>query len=78
MIGGIYMKEYYFLFSSITTAMRSENIFRNRGYRAAVFKDSGINPHGCGYTVKVFGDKNELRDLLSRNGITVREIREAN
>lgn len=72
------MKEYYFLFSSITTAMRSETVFRNRGYRASVFKDSGINPHGCGYTVKVMGNKDELNNLLSRNGINAKEIREAN
>ena len=72
------MKEYYFLFNSITTAMRGETVFRNRGYRAFVFKDSGINPHGCGYTVKVFGNKEELNDLLLRNGIKAKEIREAN
>ena len=72
------MKEYYFLFSSITTAMKSETVFRNRGYRAAVFKDSKINQHGCGYTVKVFGNKDELNNLLSRNGIKAKEIREAN
>ena len=51
------MKEYFFLLSSITSAMKGEDLLRKNGFRASVFRDSKINPYGCGYVIKVFGEK---------------------
>lgn len=71
------MNDYYFLFASVTTAMRCETVLRKMGYKAYVKKDSSINPHGCGYVVRVYGDKNILEGVLQRNGIRYYEVREA-
>ncbi len=70
------MKEYYYFFSSVTTAMRGETLLRNNGYHASVFRDSSINPHGCGYIVKVKGDKEKISALLQKAGLRFSEIRE--
>ena len=71
------MKEYYFLLSSITSAMKSEDILRKNGFRASVFRDSKTNPYGCGYILKAFGEKEKMSMLLKNAGIRVNEIRES-
>ena len=71
------MKEYYFLLSSITSAMKSEDILRKNGFRASVFRDTQKNPYGCGYIVKAFGEKEKMSMLLKNAGIRVNEIRES-
>lgn len=70
------MKEYYFLLSSVTSAMKSEDVFRKNGYKAYVFRDTKMNPYGCGYVVKAAGDVENMTALLKKNGIRVNEIKE--
>ncbi|MBR2041410.1 MAG: DUF3343 domain-containing protein [Oscillospiraceae bacterium] len=70
------MKEYYFLLSSITSAMKGEKILRGAGYRASVFRDTSMNPYGCGYVIKAFGEKEKMSTLLKKSGIRINEIRE--
>lgn len=70
------MKEYYYFFSSITTAMRGEALLRDNGYHAAVFRDGTINPHGCGYIVKVKGESSVISEMLKKAGIRFSEVRE--
>ena len=71
------MKEYYFLLSSITSAMKSEDILRKNGFRASVFRDTKTNPYGCGYIVKVFGEKEKIASILKKAGIRINEIKES-
>ena len=71
------MKEYFFLLSSITSAMKGEDLLRKNGFRASVFRDSKINPYGCGYVIKVFGEKEKINRFLQKAGIRVNEIRES-
>ena len=77
MNGGIYMKEYFFLLSSITSAMKGEEILRKNGYKAFVFRDSSINSYGCGYIIRTTGDKERMAEILKKSGIRVNEIRES-
>ena len=71
------MKEYFFLLSSITSAMKGEEILGKNGFRASVFRDTKINPYGCGYVIKVFGEKEKISAVLKKYGIRVNEIRES-
>ncbi|MBQ3532036.1 MAG: DUF3343 domain-containing protein [Oscillospiraceae bacterium] len=71
------MKEYFFLLSSITSAMKGEDILRKNGFKANVFRDTKINPYGCGYVIKVFGEIEKITLILNRAGIRVNEIRES-
>ncbi len=70
------MKEYLFLLSSVTSAMKGEELLRKNGYRAYVFRDSKINPYGCGYVIKALGEKEKMSEILKRNSVRVNEIRE--
>ena len=71
------MKEYFFLLSSITSAMKGEDLLKKNGFRASVFRDTKINPFGCGYVIKVFGEKEKISEILKKAGIRVNEIRES-
>ena len=71
------MKEYFFLLSSITSAMKGEELLKKNGFRASVFRDSKINPYGCGYVIKVFGEKEKISEILKKAGIRINEIRES-
>ena len=70
------MKEYYYFFSSITTAMRGEAVLKNNGYHAFVFRDGTINTHGCGYIIKVKGEEEKITPLLQKAGVRFSEVRE--
>ena len=71
------MKEYFFLLSSVTSAMKGEDLLKKNGFRASVFRDSKINPYGCGYVIKVFGEKEKISEILKKAGIRINEIRES-
>lgn len=71
------MKEYFFLLSSITSAMKGEKVLQKNGFRASVLRDSKANPYGCGYMIKAYGDINKMSELLKKAGIRVNEIRES-
>ena len=71
------MKEYFFLLSSITSAMKGEEILRKKGYKASVFRDTKLNSYGCGYVIKAFGEKEKLENILRSSGIRINEIMES-
>lgn len=71
------MKEYYFLLSSVTSAVKGEKILLKNGFRAHVLKDGSVNPYGCGYMIRVSGEKEKMTELLKKGGIRINEIREA-
>ena len=71
------MKEYFFLLSSITSAMKGEDLLRKNGFRASVFRDTKINPFGCGYIIKASGEKEKMAEILKTSGIRVNEIKES-
>ncbi len=70
------MKEYYFLLSSITSAMKGEKILQKSGIKAFVFRDTKINPYGCGYIIRAFGEKEKMTELLRKGGVRINEIKE--
>ena len=70
------MKEYYFLVSSVTTAMKGEKLLSQRGYRAYVLRDGTINPYGCGYVIRALGDREAMAAILKKRGVRINEIRE--
>ena len=70
------MRDYYFLLSSITSAEKGEKILQKNGYRAHIFKDSVMNPYGCGYVIKASGNRENMETILKNSGVRVNEIRE--
>jgi hypothetical protein len=57
--------------------MKGEDLLKKNGFRASVFRDTKINPFGCGYVIKVFGEKEKTSEILKKAGIRVNEIRES-
>ena len=55
----------------------NEDILRKNGFRASVFRDTKINPFGCGYVIKAFGEKEKMTAILKNSGIRVNEIKES-
>ena len=70
------MKDYYFLTSSVTTAMKGEKILAASGFRTFVFRDGTINPYGCGYVIRALGDRDAMAAILQKRGVRINEIRE--
>lgn len=70
------MKEYYFLVSSVTTAMKGKKLLEASGFRAFVFRDGRINPYGCGYVIRAMGDENIMTEILKKKGVRINEVRE--
>lgn len=70
------MKEYYILLTSVTMAMKGESVLRKKGYKVTVLRDNSINPYGCGYVIRAFGNVDAAVEILKKNGIRIREIRE--
>ena len=56
--------------------MKGEKILAANGFRAFVFRDGTINPYGCGYVIRAFGNLEEMSDILKKRGVRVNEIRE--
>lgn len=71
------MKEYFFLLSSVTSAMKGEKLLFKNGIKAHVLRDGKVNPYGCGYMIKARGEKERLEEILKSGGIRINEIREA-
>ena len=70
------MREYYILLSSVTMAMKGESALRKAGYKVTVLRDSTINPYGCGYVLRIYGNVDTAAEILKKNGVRIREIRE--
>ena len=39
--------------------------------------DTKMNPYGCGYVIKAFGEKEKLEKILKSSGIRINETRES-
>ncbi|MBQ2263958.1 MAG: DUF3343 domain-containing protein [Oscillospiraceae bacterium] len=58
---------------SDTLARKAQRLLRANGYAAEVIRSTGRE--GCGFGLRIVGDCNAARELLERQGITVRSMR---
>ncbi len=70
------MEETYFLVSSITYAMKGQELLKNKGYKAYIVRDMEKNEHGCGYAIFVKGDRRAAAAALEKGRVKVAEVRE--
>lgn len=70
------MKKVIIKVGSVTYAMKAKNILQQYGMRAKVIKTVSTKKHeGCGYSVSVENPKQNVAELLRREGITVSEMK---
>ncbi len=67
-----------FAVSSITYAMKGKKLLNNMGYFAEVEKTPQGLATGCGYSLRVRDDPNYLANLLTSNGIEIKDRRQVN
>lgn len=70
------MKKVIIKVGSVTYAMKAKNILQQYGMRAKVIKTVSTKKNvGCGYSVSVENPKQNVAELLRREGITVSEMK---
>lgn len=70
------MKKVIIKVGSVTYAMKAKNILQQYGMRAKVIKMVSTKKNeGCGYSVSVENPKQNVAELLRREGITVSEMK---
>ena len=60
--------------TSITYAMRAQELLTAKKIRSQVVSTPKNVGSGCGYSLSVSGDPNEVKRLLSENGIKYKEV----
>ena len=70
------MKKVIIKVGSVTYAMKAKNILQQYGMRAKVIKTVSTKKNeGSGYSVSVENPKQNVAELLRREGITVSEMK---
>ena len=70
------MKKVIIKVGSVTYAMKAKNILQQYGMRAKVIKTVSTKKNeGFGYSVSVDNPKQNVAELLRREGITVSEMK---
>lgn len=62
--------------SSITYAMRGQQLLQNKGYKAYVDRDlTAFGKYGCGYCIRIQGPNvRQAVELLEENKIKIKEV----
>lgn len=70
------MGEYQIYTGTITYAIKGRDLLRRKGYKARVERISAVGKSGCGYTIVVLGNIQEIEALLKKAGVKILEISE--
>lgn len=61
-----------FAVSSITYAVKAQELLRSSGFSAEVVKTPKELAKGCGYSVRVSGDAKRAEELIQEAGIAIK------
>ncbi len=70
------MKRYTIAFTSITIAMKAQNILRQKGIFAEVIRTPKNLASGCGYSIVLNGNLEEAIDYIEKSGIKYKAVTE--
>lgn len=68
------MNRYIFAFPSVTIAMKAQTLLKNSGIRSEIIRTPKNLSVGCGYSVSVNADVEEISALFEKNGITPKAV----
>ena len=63
------MKTYLIALTSITFAMKAQNILKNMGYYCEIQRTPKNFAKGCGYSIRVKGDLDKIINILDYSNI---------
>ncbi len=61
-----------FSLSSVTYAIKAQAVLKRSGIQSEVIKTPKDMAKGCGYSIRVSGDYQRARDILSQEGIEIK------
>ena len=70
------MKKYTIAFSSVTVAMKAQNVFRSEGIGTEVIRTPKNLASGCGYSLIYYGDIETAMGILEKRWIKCKAIME--
>jgi len=66
--------KYMIITGTITYAIRGRDILRKHGYSANMEKTKSTLNHGCGYSISVSGNIDEITEILRHSAIKILDI----
>ncbi len=66
---------FIFSLSSVTYAIKAHSILRKNGYRCEVIKTPKDMGKSCGYSIRAYGDRMKAKEILSKQGIEIKNAR---
>lgn len=69
-----YLGTYLLAMASITYANKAKDILVRNGYRCEIQKTPRTSASGCGYSIKITGNPEEIMPILDGRGIAVRSV----
>ena len=70
----ILLEKYSIVTGTITYAIRGRDILRKHGFRANMEKTKSNLNHGCGYSISVSGNIDEITEILRNSAIKILDI----
>ncbi len=68
------MGKYQIVTGTITYAIRGRDILRKKGFATNMEKAKSSLGHGCGYSISVSGDIEQIKDILINAGVKILDI----
>jgi len=68
------LETYLLAMASITYANKAKEILSRHGYRCDIQKTPRSAASGCGYSIRVTGELEEIVAILGEKGIAVRNV----
>lgn len=62
--------------TSITFAMKAQSLLKSKGYFCEIQRTPKAFASGCGYSIRVMGNTEEILSLLKRGRIPWKEVSE--
>lgn len=70
------LKRYTIALSSITYAIKAQNLLKYEGINTEVIRTPKNLASGCGYSIAFYGDVEKVIEVLNRNNISQKGIME--
>ncbi len=72
-----FLKAYYFIVDSVTSAMRANDILNRMGIQSKIVRTPRkFSNKGCGFSVVVFSSIENARAILNKNGVRILSVQE--
>lgn len=68
--------QHFIAMTSMTFAMKAQSLLKSKGYFCEIQRTPKALASGCGYSIRVMGNTEEILSLLKQNRIPWKEVSE--